>query len=386
MNRVAALLVTAGTIWIAAIVSVPSETQGQLTTVERVASTPWWPTKPGVGTAQYVGMVSCARCHQRIAESQARTAMARTAQRAGESEALKTHEVLSFKSGGQIHEIRTSNGTSEYSVSDGKDALSNLLGWAFGAGKVGQTFLFERDGAMYEARASYFDGKGALDVTPGRALDRPADLEAALGRRLPPPETRRCFACHTTTLTVRAGLPRDIVPGVTCEACHGPGKGHVDAVQEDRVSEGRAAIVNPATFNAIDAVDFCGACHGTYWDVTLAGEKGVKALRSQPFRLQNSRCWSEGDRRMTCVSCHDPHQPLEREPRSYDGPCLQCHRAVEGNSTTGAHARSCGARQRERCSACHMPKYRVDEMHASFTDHLIRRPVSGPEPRLPARH
>jgi hypothetical protein len=58
MNRVAALLVTAGTIWIAAIVSVPSETQGQLTTVERVAGTPWWPTKPGVGTAQYVGMRS----------------------------------------------------------------------------------------------------------------------------------------------------------------------------------------------------------------------------------------------------------------------------------------------------------------------------------------
>lgn len=372
MNRVAALLVTAGTIWIAAIANVPSETQGQLTTVERVAGTPWWPTKPGVATAEYAGRASCARCHQRIAESQERTAMARTAQRAGESETLKTHELLRLRIGGHLHEIRTSNGTSEYSVSDGKDALANALGWAFGAGKVGQTFLFERHGAMYEARASYFDGKRALDVTPGRALDRPVDLEAALGRRLPPAETRRCFACHSTTLTVAAGLPRDIVPGVTCEACHGPGKGHVDAVQEDRVSEGRAAIVNPATFNAIDAVDFCGACHGTYWDVTLAGEKGVKALRSQPFRLQSSRCWGEGDRRITCVACHDPHQALEREPQSYDGRCLQCHRAVGGSAVTGPPARSCSAGQRERCVACHMPKYRVAEMHASFTDHLIR--------------
>ena len=38
--------------------------------------------------------------------------------------------------------------------------------------------------------------------------------------------------------------------------------------------------------------------------MTLAGEKGVKALQSQPFRLQSSRCWGEGDRRITCVACH----------------------------------------------------------------------------------
>ena len=158
-------------------------------------------------------------------------------------------------------------------MSDGKDRISNVLDWAFGAGKVGQTFLFERNGATYEARASYFDGKRALDVTPGRALDSPVDLEAAIGRRLPLGETRRCFACHSTTLTIRDALVRDIVPGVTCEACHGPGRAHGDAIQEDRVNEGRAAILNPAMFNAIDSVDFCGACHGTYWDVTLAGRR-----------------------------------------------------------------------------------------------------------------
>jgi hypothetical protein len=370
--NVAVFMVVAGTIWIVAMAKVPAEKQGQLTTTERVAGALWWPTKPGVSTTQYVGSATCARCHQRIAESQARTAMARTAQRAGESETLRAHEVLSFTIGDHIHEIRTSNGASLYSVSDGKDRISNVLGWAFGAGKVGQTFLFERDAATYEARASYFDGKRALDVTPGRALDSPVDLEAAIGRRLPLGETRRCFACHTTTLTIRDGLVRDIVPGVTCEACHGPGRAHGDAIQEDRVNEGRAAILNPAMFNAIDSVDFCGACHGTYWDVTLAGEKGVKALRSQPFRLQSSRCWGEGDRRITCVACHSPHQPLEREPQSYDGRCLQCHRAVGGSAVTGAHARSCSAGQRERCVACHMPKYRVAEMHASFTDHLIR--------------
>ena len=372
MKPVTALLVTAGAIWIAAIAILPAETQAPMTTVERVAGPGWWPTKAGVVTGLYAGTATCARCHQRIAESQATTAMARTAQRAAESESLHAHRVLTFKTGDQVHEIRTTSAASLYSVSDGNNTISNVLGWALGAGKVGQTFLFERDGAMYEARASYFEGKRGLDVTPGRALERPADVRAAIGRRLQPPETRRCLACHSTALTLRDGLVNDIVPGVSCEACQGPGKAHADLVQEDRVSEGRRAIVNPASFNAVDAVDFCGACHGTFWDVTLAGEKGVKALRSQPFRLQSSNCWGEGDRRLTCVACHDPHQPLEREPQSYDRRCLQCHRAIDGKSASGAHARACSARQRERCSSCHMPRYRVDEMHASFTDHLIR--------------
>jgi cytochrome c553 len=372
MKPVTALLVTAGAIWILAIAIMPAGAHAQMTTVERVTGSGWWPTKAGIARGQYAGAATCARCHQRIGESQATSAMARTAQPAAESESLLAHRVLTFQTGDQVHEIRTTNGASLYSVSDGTNTISNVLGWALGAGKVGQTFVFEREGAMYEARASYFEGKRGLDVTPGRALERPADLHAAIGRRLQPPETRRCLACHSTVVTLRDGLVSDMVPGVTCEACHGPGKAHADLVQEDRVSEGRTAIVNPASFNAADAVDFCGACHGTYWDVTLAGDKGVKALRSQPFRLQSSKCWGDGDRRITCVACHDPHQPLERKPQSYDGRCLQCHLAIDGKSVSGAHARACSASQRERCTGCHMPRYRVDEMHASFTDHLIR--------------
>ena len=199
-------MVAAGTIWIVAMANVPAEKQGQLTTTERVAGAPWWPTKPGVSPTQHAGSATCARCHQRIAESQARTAMARTATRAGESETPGARGP-EFRIGDHIHEIRTSNGASLYSVSDGKDRISNVLYWAFGAGRVGQTFLFERNGATYEARASYFDGKRALDVTPGRALDSPVDLEAAIRRPLLS-ETRRCFACHSTTLTIRDGLAR----------------------------------------------------------------------------------------------------------------------------------------------------------------------------------
>ena len=103
-----------------------------------------------------------------------------------------------------------------------------------------------------------------------------------------------------------------LIPGVTCEACHGPASQARGAAAETGrlASEARHATANPRRFDPTTSVDFCGACHSTWWDVTLAGEKGIAALRSQPFRLQSSRCWGEGDARLACVACHDPHEPL----------------------------------------------------------------------------
>ena len=67
MKPVTALLVTAGAIWILAIAIMPAHTHAQMTTVERVAGSGWWPTKAGVATGLYAGTATCARCHQRIA-------------------------------------------------------------------------------------------------------------------------------------------------------------------------------------------------------------------------------------------------------------------------------------------------------------------------------
>ena len=390
-SAVATLVVTAAVVWLLTLLSVfPAQSQVQLTTAERVEGARFWPTKATTARADYVGAAECARCHKSKADSQARTAMARTATRAADSEVLRTHLVLTFRTGGYVHEIKTENGTSTYSVSDGKKTESAVLGWGFGVGKVGQTFIFEREGRMYEARASYFGTLDTLDFTPRRVPDTPTTVEAALGRALSPTETRRCFGCHTTAFSTRVASPvSELMPGVTCEACHGPGRAHAEAMRQDKEEEGLAAIVNPATFKPVDSVDFCGACHATFWDVTLAGEKGISALRSQPFRLQSSRCWGEGDRRITCVACHNPHEPLERTAAFYDARCLSCHRATDATpesdrapassslAAIAPHAPSCKARGREQCATCHMPKYKVPEMHFSFTDHLIRVVRSG---------
>jgi hypothetical protein len=349
-----------------------SHPSAQMATAERVEASTWWPTKRGQRT-EHVGPKACAACHVRQAATQAMTSMARTGQRAADSEILRSQPAFTFKADSYAYSITRNGEGGVYAVTDGTHSRSAPLAWAFGAGKVGQSFLFERDGVLHEARVSYYDAIRALDFTPNRRLTAPRGLDEAMSRPVADAETRRCFACHTTASTTPAGAVdfSALIPGVTCEACHGPGRAHVTAMAQGRVKEGRAAIVNPRALNAVDAVDFCGACHATFWDVKLADERGIAALRSQPYRLQSSRCWSQGDARLTCVACHDPHQPLVRESASYDARCLSCHAAAGASPTTTHPGRACKVAT-ANCSTCHMPKYEVPGMHFKFTDHLIR--------------
>src|SRR5208282_4795575 len=121
-----------------------------------------------------------------------------------------------------------------------------------------------------------------------------------------------------------------------------------------------------------DSVDFCGACHSTWADVVEAHRKiGLARIRFEPYGLEQSRCWgTNGDRRITCVACHDPHRPLVHEPSAYDSRCLACHGARTESQKPAAKTVCKVAAS--NCVTCHMPKYELPEMHALFTDHDIR--------------
>jgi cytochrome c554/c'-like protein len=345
---------------------------GQMATADRVQGPGWWPTKATGARRNFVGAKACAECHAAQSATQPTTAMARTAMKAHDSVVLREHSRLATTQGSYSYEITTDEQGSTYHVSAGNERSSAPLAWAFGVGKVGQSFLFERDGIFHEARVSYYDAIGALDITPGRRLDAPRDLEQAMARRVTTTEVRRCFGCHTTAPITEGVLNADAAtPGITCEACHGPGREHIDAMKQRHMAEGRKAILNPAKLAPADAVDFCGACHATFWDVTLANERGIAAMRSQPYRLSSSKCWDPADARITCVACHNPHRPLVREAAAYDSRCLACH-ASDGAEPSKDHpGRACKV-STTKCASCHMPKYDVPDLHHSSTDHLIR--------------
>jgi hypothetical protein len=123
----------------------------------------------------------------------------------------------------------------------------------------------------------------------------------------------------------------------------------------------------------LDFVDFCGACHGTWWDVKFSGAKGIPTVRSQPFRLEESKCWGKGDARLTCIACHDPHEEVRKDASFYDHACLACHTSSAGAKTAAqAHQPAACPVSTKECTSCHMPKIYDPDMHYKFTDHRIR--------------
>jgi Cytochrome c554 and c-prime len=363
--------------------------RAQMATEDRLLYRGWWPRHSAPSADQYVGPAECAKCHAGKAATQKYTPMALTAQPVAESEILSKRDRLAFQSGKINYEIATTAGKSVYSVTDGSQTLSAPLTWLFGDGHVGQSYLFERDGNFFESRASYFDTLKGLDFTPGRKLTDAQNLEQAMARPVIGAELIRCFACHATASTIGDKLDHSrIIPGITCEACHGPGLKHAIA-QKAAAAEGQVlesdqgnqkdnnqetdAIFDPGKLSPADAVDFCGSCHGTWWDVKLAPPVGIANVRAQPYRLEKSRCWGKnGDARITCVACHDPHQKLVRDTAAYDKNCLSCHLATASTKPAADHPGSACKVGTKDCASCHMPKYELADFHYKFTDHDIR--------------
>ena len=357
----------------------PPPARAQLSTDEHLSQEPFWPTETSSPRDAYAPAATCQSCHSKIWATQKTTPMANAAEPISESGILHSHSKTNFSVTHFHYEIKTGPTGSRYVVTDGQQTMDYPLLWAFGVGRVGQSYLFKKeDGNIYEARVSFFEVPMALNFTPGRALAAPRNIDEAMDRRIGAAEIRKCFSCHTTASIFNGLLDeKSMMPGVRCQACHGPGAKHASAMQAAQLAgtsdPDAASMFNPETLQPADSVDFCGACHGTYWDVQLSKMSGPATARSQPYRLESSKCWgTKPDARLTCIACHDPHLPLETETSSYDHACLTCHINARGAKTTADHPGAACPVATKDCSSCHMPKVFVPEMHADFTDHRIR--------------
>ena len=357
------------------VASQASATDGlSLATPDRLEDAGWWPTKGDSSRSQYVGVATCSGCLVELAAAQKTTPMFHAGVRALDSTILQARLPLTYEESKYHSTLSLGPGDGvTFSVNDRTGAVSQRAEWAFGMGEVGQTFLLEKDRVFTEGRLSYYTALGALSVTTGQPLDAPSSLDGALGRPLDSATTQRCFSCHTTAaVTSNKFEPDKATPGVMCEACHGAGAQHVAAVFTGHANLASVMIFNPARLSPVDSVDFCGSCHRTWADVAMEmpANIGLISVRFQPYRLEETRCWGKnGDSRITCVACHDPHRPLKRELRSYDSKCLACH-GTRGHPEAKL-ARACKV-SADNCASCHMPKYEVPQTHAIFTDHYIR--------------
>ncbi len=225
--------------------------------------------------------------------------------------------------------------------------------WAFGAGNQAVTFLSRLNDADYlEHGETWYRASGGFDTTPGHPD------KSGLRYRVFDPSAGilKCFACHTTG-PLQVSPQGEIQPhelGVRCEDCHGAGGAH--AANPAKVKVPNRGPMTGAAMNTM-----CGSCHRVQSSV----EDGSNLLdpwnsRHQPLLLAASVCFQKSAGKLSCVTCHSPHQALDTNQAAYNQACSGCHLKPKHSGDVSAQA----------CTTCHMPAVRINA-NLAFANHRI---------------
>lgn len=324
---------------------------------------------PAVAVAQAdkADSAACAQCHSQ-AKSQPFTSMGQALETVEECRVLMDHPVLTVTLGKYSYRIERKGSHSEYSVTDGTETVTVPIRWAMGASSsIGQTYVLEKDGELYESRVSYFRELNGLGPTLGSAGSIPADLNAAVGRLMSREDKLSCFGCHATNATSGRQLTLEkLKPGVQCNHCHENAEMHLAAmllVGYEPESETKSSYSSGLAAEQVS--NFCGRCHRTWAEIVMEPNPSIANVRFQPYRLAGSKCYDADDPRISCLACHDPHHELSTESTDYDAKCQACHAG-------GKHGAKACPVSKSNCASCHMPKLELPGAHYKFSDHRIR--------------
>jgi hypothetical protein len=355
----------------------------------KVASTPKTLLAQDAATAaQLVGGKVCRECHPSESAVHSLSGHARTLRRApgaaitswldGRSVTDREHPeavwTFSVTDGGKVEVERNEHGQSacfpvDYVLGSGVNAMTFVSLGRVRADPAHLTGL--------EQRISYYTKGPRLDITPGQFQTGAASLGITVaphGRPLDKDELATCLKCHATiTSTEGPGRvdPATLVPNISCERCHGPGRAHVEAARRRDPEENLTLPLGSAvSAPPLKQLESCGECHRRVEDVPpwapLVPEN-PDLLRFQPVGLSLSPCFQKGKSGLSCTSCHDPHARVSSDHAAYETVCLNCHGTVQQKQ------QPCPVSPSGRCIDCHMPR-RPALLGFLFTDHWIRKP------------
>ena len=222
-----------------------------------------------------------------------------------------------------------------------------VVQYAFGSGDRGLT-LVGRDekGKAYELRLSeYRDGHGtSWDVTTGHPRN-PTRAQEFLGQPLDEDGVRRCLACHVTDPKAILDRSARVRPTGGSAARSVTGRAATTCWPSTPSSSDDPAIGRPTLASGSRVVKICAECHSPRGQEVSRDDP--MAVRFQGTTLTWSRCYTESNDTLDCMTCHDPHRNVSTSAAYYESRCLSCHSGIAARPRASARAATATGQPRD---------------------------------------
>lgn len=357
--------------------------------------------------ARYVGMEACKSCHSDIYETFRHTGMGLSFDSATTEKSSATfgnHALVFDRERSLYYQARLEGKNlliDQFQLS-GNDTINKRtekVSYVVGSGQHTNSHLLQINGYLYQMPMTFYTQKKKWDLPPG--------FENGNNSRFNRIIEAECITCHNAYPIADPAADNrylSVPKGIDCERCHGPGSLHIEEKKEGKIVNTATttdySIVNPKRLPFKLQMSICQRCHlqgnavlkpgKTFFDFKpgmmlsdvmtvfmprYSHDDASFVMASHPDRLAMSKCFQSSKGKLTCISCHNPHQSVTVTGKEkFNNTCVSCHPGTQGLNICKLPDKA-QKKNKEGCVGCHMPaSHTVDIPHVNIHDHYIRKP------------